>query len=96
MAVGRAVVAAAIPGVLEMLEGAHAGILIPPEDPVALAAAIDALARDVELRRELGRNARDLVAARYALPVVHARIIEFLRHAADRERPPERGGERFG
>lgn len=82
MALGKAVVATAIPGVTEMLTGEDAGLLVPPEDSAALAAALDALATDPELRARLGARARALVSARYSLPVVHARVIDVLEQAA--------------
>ena len=41
-----------------------AGRLVPPDDPGALAAAIDELAADVGLRAALGESARE-VAARF-------------------------------
>ncbi|HEV8461325.1 MAG TPA: glycosyltransferase family 4 protein [Gaiellaceae bacterium] len=84
MALGKAVVATSIPGVTEMLEGTEAGVLIPPEDSEALAAAIDELAADPALRTGLGARARALVAERYATPVVNAQITAIL----DRARAP--------
>jgi glycosyltransferase involved in cell wall biosynthesis len=82
MALGKPVVASAIPGVVEMLEGEDAGLLVPSQDASALAAALDRLATDDELRRHLGARARSLVSTRYALPVVHARVIELLKRVA--------------
>jgi glycosyltransferase involved in cell wall biosynthesis len=81
MALGKPVVAAAIPGVTEMLNGEDAGLLIPSEDAQALAVAIDTLAGDAELRARLGARARTLITDRYALPLVHARIIQLLEAA---------------
>jgi glycosyltransferase involved in cell wall biosynthesis len=85
MALAKPVVAAAIPGVTEMLQGEDAGLLVPPRDPEALATALDLLAGDAALRSRLGARARELVTARYALPVVHARIIDLLERAAAAE-----------
>lgn len=96
MALGKPVVAAAIPGVTELLQGEEAGILVPSEDPAALATALDILAADAQLRLRLGASARDLMTARYALPLVHAQIIELLERAATRERSPERSSKRRG
>jgi glycosyltransferase involved in cell wall biosynthesis len=81
MALGKPVVAAAIPGVTEMLEGEDAGILVLPENADALATALDTLALDGELRTRLGARARTLITERYALPLVHARIIQLLEAA---------------
>lgn len=41
------------------------GLLVPPQDPAALAEAIDKLAGDDELRRKLSAAGPDLVAERY-------------------------------
>ena len=82
MALAKPVVAAAIPGVTEMLEGEGAGMLVPPRDAGALATALDTLVADAALRSRLGARARELVTARYALPVVHARIVDLLESAA--------------
>jgi glycosyltransferase involved in cell wall biosynthesis len=78
MALGKPVVASEIPGVREMLETEQAGLLVPNEDPAALAKALDSLVADPELRARLGARARDLMIQRYALPVVHTQIIEVL------------------
>jgi glycosyltransferase involved in cell wall biosynthesis len=59
---------------------------IPIGDAKALAAAIDRLARDGELRQKLGREARDTVLARYteaaSLPVLAKAYESLLRHDA--------------
>jgi glycosyltransferase involved in cell wall biosynthesis len=56
MAAGRPVVATAVGGTPELLRGR--GILVPPGDPSALAAAIDALLADPGRRASLGAAAR--------------------------------------
>jgi glycosyltransferase involved in cell wall biosynthesis len=58
-AAGRAVVATAVGGMPEVV-GEDAGILVPPEDPDALAAAIGSLLGDDALRARLA----DALAAR--------------------------------
>jgi glycosyltransferase involved in cell wall biosynthesis len=58
MAAGRAVVAAAAGGPLEMIEDGRTGLLVPPGDAEALAAAMAALLRQPERRRALGEAAR--------------------------------------
>jgi colanic acid biosynthesis glycosyl transferase WcaI len=63
MAAGRAVVAAADPGsdVARVVEAAGCGICVPPEDPPALADALDTLARDASNTHVLGARGRAYV-----------------------------------
>jgi glycosyltransferase involved in cell wall biosynthesis len=71
---GLPVVASDLPPLRAMVEPGVSGILVPPEDPAALAAALVALLRDRKLRAQLGAANRarsegltwDRVAARTA------------------------------
>lgn len=56
MASGVPVVASSIGGIPEAMGGA--GLPVPPEDPDALAGALDALARDESYRQRIGREGR--------------------------------------
>jgi glycosyltransferase involved in cell wall biosynthesis len=58
MAAGRAIVSTAVDGCREVLEDGVTGLLVPPRDPAALAAAIGRALDDAALRRSLGENAR--------------------------------------
>lgn len=58
MALERPIVATDSPGATaDLLDGGRAGVLCPPEDPVALGEAIVSLAGDGEARRRLGEAA---------------------------------------
>ncbi|MGB3179424.1 MAG: glycosyltransferase family 4 protein, partial [Albidovulum sp.] len=46
-----------ISGVPELLEDGRSGIVIPSEDPAAMAAALERVIRDPDLRRRLGQAA---------------------------------------
>jgi glycosyltransferase involved in cell wall biosynthesis len=63
LARGLPVVAADVGGLTEALgygaDGTRPGLLVPPEDPAALGAALRAWLRDAELRRRLRRAARE-------------------------------------
>ena len=48
------------------------GLLVPPDDPGALAAAIGRLLDDADLRRRLGAAGRERVLGRYTWPVTAA------------------------
>ncbi|MFL6036834.1 MAG: glycosyltransferase family 4 protein [Gaiellaceae bacterium] len=86
MALGKPVVASAIPGVREVIEPDAAGLLVPPGDAAALAAAFRALADDAGLRAELGERAREVAVRRYAVEPIRERIVEFLEAAVRRAR----------
>jgi glycosyltransferase involved in cell wall biosynthesis len=59
MAHGRPVVASAVGGLAEAIEDGVTGLLVPPEDPPALRAALERLLADAELRQRLGAAARE-------------------------------------
>jgi glycosyltransferase involved in cell wall biosynthesis len=61
MACGLPVVATAIGGIPEVVEDGMTGILVPPADPEALAAAILRLAADDQLRHGMGHRGRKRV-----------------------------------
>jgi glycosyltransferase involved in cell wall biosynthesis len=67
LAMERAVVATDISGVSELVEDGVTGLLVPPGDPAALAAAIERLVRDPALRHRLGAAGRDRVRAEFDL-----------------------------
>jgi glycosyltransferase involved in cell wall biosynthesis len=53
-------------GVPELVEDGRTGLLVPPRDPAALAAAMTRLHDAGEdARRAMGRRGRELVAARH-------------------------------
>jgi glycosyltransferase involved in cell wall biosynthesis len=61
MAAGRPVVAAAAGQVAELVSSAEAGIVCPPEDAVAVAAAVRRLAANDAEGRRMGANGRRYV-----------------------------------
>ena len=60
-----AVVAADVGSVAEVVRDGETGLLVPPEDPVALAAAIRRLLASPDLRRRVGEQGRRLVLERF-------------------------------
>ncbi len=81
LALGRPTVAAACPaGPRDLLEGG-AGVLVPPGDPHAFAAALLETGRDPVRRAELSRRATGR-AADYGWPAVVGRVAELLEAVA--------------
>lgn len=66
MAAGLAVVATRVGGTTEMIEDGVSGVLVPPQDPQALAEAILRLLRDPQLARRLARAGQEQVRKRYS------------------------------
>jgi glycosyltransferase involved in cell wall biosynthesis len=67
MGAGVATVGAETDGIPEQLDGGEAGMLVPREDPAALAAAIVELVDDPGRAAELGRRGRARALDRYSL-----------------------------
>ena len=67
MALGLPVVASAVGGIPESVEDGGTGLLVPPEDVDALAAAIARLARDPGLARRMGERGRERARVRFAM-----------------------------
>ena len=63
LAAGRPVVAAAVGGIPELLTFGQAGLLVPPEDPGALAAAVGRILSDQALADRLGARALEAADA---------------------------------
>ncbi|MGZ5360385.1 MAG: glycosyltransferase [Solirubrobacterales bacterium] len=67
MAAGLPVVASAVGGVPEAVADGRSGILVPPGDPPALAAALERLGEDAELGTAMGARGREIAERRFSL-----------------------------
>jgi len=65
MAMGLPVVSTPISGIPELIEDGKQGLLVPPRDPAALAAALRRLLSDDVLHRQLSRDGRARICARF-------------------------------
>jgi glycosyltransferase involved in cell wall biosynthesis len=62
-----AAVTTAVSAVPELIDDGENGLLVPPNDPVALASAIETLVRDPARRTSMGQTARRIVLERFAM-----------------------------
>jgi glycosyltransferase involved in cell wall biosynthesis len=65
MASGKPFVGTRVGALPEIVRESHAGYLVPPRDPSALAEKICKLLGDAQLRQRLGRNGRKVVEEKY-------------------------------
>ncbi|SJM90052.1 Glycosyl transferase, group 1 [Crenothrix polyspora] len=79
MSAGKAIVVTPVGGIASVVNDQINGLLIPPGDASALAAALGRLLGDKQLRSQLGANARNTIADRYSSPIV----LEKLSHLYD-------------
>jgi glycosyltransferase involved in cell wall biosynthesis len=62
----------------ELLESTHAGLVVPPENPQALADAIIALRKNPKVCREYGKNGRQIVESKYSRRVLADQLATLL------------------
>jgi glycosyltransferase involved in cell wall biosynthesis len=67
MAAGLPVVASRVGGLLDLVDEGRTGLLVPPDDPAALASAIESLVASPARAAGIGAAAREEVARRYSL-----------------------------
>ncbi len=74
MALSRPVVASAVGGILEVVEDGRTGLLVPPHDAEALAAAITRLLTDHAYADLLAKGGHDLVHERFCVELMVAAV----------------------
>lgn len=84
-ACGRPLVATDAPGCREITIHDHTGLLVPIEDPHALADAIGKLAVSPELRVRYGKTARQLVVDRMSERAIGAAIVDLYNEQIQRK-----------
>lgn len=70
MSAALPVIATSVGGVPEVVRNGFNGLLVPPEDPAALASAIDCICNDNTLAKSLGNNARKTIKEKFSLDKV--------------------------
>ena len=97
MACGTAVVASRVGGIPEVVADGQTGLLVPPDDPAALADAINALVRDPARATAMGQLGRERAAAEFSWATIAAQTAELyaeLAGRAGRARREPRDGRR--
>ena len=84
MAHGAALVATNVGGPAELLRDEETALLVPPDDPQAMAAACARLFGNPQLRSSLGRAARDVIRREFLPVVVAAQMSGFLEEVVGR------------
>ena len=74
MAAGRPVVGSRVGGIPEMVVDGETGVLVPPQDPSALAAALEPLIGSPDLRERLGHAARERAERAFSLAAHASRL----------------------
>lgn len=77
-AAGTPVVITQCEGVSDIIENGKCGIVVPPDDDKALANALVKLLNDRELRKELGKNGRELVEREYKWDHVAQKMLDII------------------
>jgi glycosyltransferase involved in cell wall biosynthesis len=78
-ACGRAIVTCDVPGCREVVREGENGLLVPPRDSAALAAALRRLVEDAGLRRGMGERSRARAVAEFSVERVIARTLGLYR-----------------
>ena len=85
MAAGKAVIGSATGGIPEQINDGETGLLVPANDPEALAQAILELARDPDRRKSLAAAARTKVREEFAPETQVRLLMEVYAEVAGRE-----------
>jgi len=76
MSMGLPVVATRVGGIPEIVANNVTGLLVPSQNPEALAKAISDLCRDPETRKKMGMKGKELVAQKF-------RVSDFVKQTFD-------------
>jgi glycosyltransferase involved in cell wall biosynthesis len=78
-ACGRAILTTDVPGCRDLVRGGTEGLIVPPDDPDALARAILALVREPTWVKTMGEAARDRVMVGYTEQAVGRTVVHLYR-----------------
>lgn len=77
MSRGISIIATNVGGIPELIENGEEGILVPPENPKALARAISNLLENEELREKLSQTAYKKVREKYSIDTYSVHMLDF-------------------
>ena len=83
MSLGRAIVATSVDGIADALQDDVSGVLVPPRDPEALAAALDRVLADPSLRASLAAGAAERARTVFSEEAMAVRYLELFGSARD-------------
>jgi glycosyltransferase involved in cell wall biosynthesis len=78
-AMGRPLIATDVPGCREITRDGETGLLVPPDDPAALAAAIIRLAANPDERKSFGEAGRRLVEKQFSADAIGRQTVALYR-----------------
>jgi glycosyltransferase involved in cell wall biosynthesis len=84
-ALGRPVVVTDTGGLASAVDSGRAGLIVPPEDPQALAQALETLLADPRLAESLARRGQDLARTEYSWASVAKRTADFYMGVLERD-----------
>ncbi|HEV8220560.1 MAG TPA: glycogen synthase [Streptosporangiaceae bacterium] len=84
MACATAVAASRVGGIPEVVADGETGLLVPPDDPAALAAALNTLVRDPDLAAVMGARGRTRAEAEFGWPAIAAQTAALYAELAPR------------
>jgi glycosyltransferase involved in cell wall biosynthesis len=90
MACGTPVVATSAGALPEVMRVGGGGLLVPRDDPEALAKAIATLLDQAETRRAMGARARPLIEQTFSWPRVAERTAQIYRQVIEERAPAQR------
>jgi len=88
MACGTPVIASNLPGVRTVIDNKSTGLLVEPNDPTALAEAMQELLHDEYLRRSMGKRGRAKVELMYDWEQIAIRLETIYRQALSGDKAP--------
>jgi len=84
---GRAIVASEVPGCTEVVRDGENGLLVPVQNPEALAHALNTLIHDAPLRARMGARGREIAVREFADELVLPQVLAVYRDLLDRRWP---------